>query len=183
MEGEFEAVQRLEMVGLEAPDPAHGDVMDRDGIEEMEFFAPAPHAHHEVGSLEDGEVLRDRLPAHVVAVAELAEGQTSFIMQAVEEHPSAGIGEGLEDVIAVGHAGNMQLNGCMSIGRPAPVANHLPAPAPVWLGAEADGKAQWGTIWNGMAGQDRQGGISMHRDWHTRQVDWRPLRVIAPDRR
>ena len=102
------------MVGLEAADPAHGDVVDRHRIEEVQLFAPATHDDHEVRLLEDREVLRHGLAAHVVVVAQLAEGQSAFLTQAVEDLPAADISEGFEDVVIGGHALNMQPKGCMS---------------------------------------------------------------------
>ncbi len=75
---------------LEFPDPAGLELVDRYRIQVVELAAAVAHRRHEVGGLENIDVLADRLPAHVEPVAELTQSQPGPLMKHVEQAPPAG---------------------------------------------------------------------------------------------
>ena len=79
----FEGAQRVKARLLELPDPAHGYLVDRNGVEVMKLLAPPPLHGHEVCLLQQAKVLRHRLPAHSQTVAQLAQGLPILRVQAV----------------------------------------------------------------------------------------------------
>jgi len=78
----------------------------------MQLFTPAPLRDDEVCIFENGEMLRHRLPRHVVAFAQLAQSLSIPGMEAVEQLPPDRIGQRSEHRIHA-HAANMQLIGCL----------------------------------------------------------------------
>src|SRR5689334_2342441 len=79
----------------------------------MPLLAADPLGCDEIGRLEDREVLSHRLPRHREPTAELTQRLPVRRVKTVEQEPPAGIGQGAEDGIVVGHGENMQLIGCL----------------------------------------------------------------------
>lgn len=80
-------------------DPAFVELVEGDGIEEVELLTATPSGGDEVGVFEDFEVLGDGLTGHVEAAAEIAESLAVLAAQLIEQGPAAGIGQGFEDCI------------------------------------------------------------------------------------
>jgi hypothetical protein len=90
-------VQRFEPLLLVLRDPARGDLVNRDGVQVVQLLAPAADSGHEVGGLEDREVLRDRLARHFQVRAEVRERLPVTRAQRVEQAPPRRTGQGTED--------------------------------------------------------------------------------------
>src|ERR1700730_10811329 len=58
---------------LEFADPAFGDFVDRHGCGEVQFFEDLPMPGHEIGLLENRQMLRDRLAGNAEPLAQLAQ--------------------------------------------------------------------------------------------------------------
>ena len=71
--------------------------MNRDGVQVVQLFAPPADGRHEVGGLQDCEVLRDRLARHLQMRAEVGERLPVARPQRVEQPPPRGTGQGTED--------------------------------------------------------------------------------------
>ena len=84
---------------LELADPALREMVDRHRIDEMQLLPPRALPRHEVGLLQDRQMLRDRLARHVQALTELTQRLTVLGTQTVEQLPSARIRQGPEDQI------------------------------------------------------------------------------------
>ena len=114
-----------EAAPVELADPALGNLVNRDRVEVMQFFAPAPHDGDEVGRLQQTQVLADGLARHREVLAQLAERLSVSRMQLVQQLPAGGIGQGPEHIVHVGLGGHgriMQPLGCLSRGRGQAVA-------------------------------------------------------------
>src|SRR5262245_13055769 len=96
-------VERPQARLLELRDPALVDVLQRHGVEKMELFAAAPPGCDQVGLFQHVQVLRDGLARHVEVLAQLAEVPSVARMEQVEQLPSAGVGERLEELVGVAH--------------------------------------------------------------------------------
>jgi hypothetical protein len=80
-------------------DPAVGDRVDRHRVEVVQLLPAVPDGGDEVGPLQHREVLADRLPGHVEARAQLVQPLPVPGVEAVEEPPTAGVGQRLEDLV------------------------------------------------------------------------------------
>jgi len=89
---------------LELVDPPLLVLMERHGIEVVQLFPTPPHRADQMGRLQDGQVLRQRLTGHVDALAQLAERLAVVLVQPVEELPSRAFGQRLEDLVQCGTA-------------------------------------------------------------------------------
>jgi hypothetical protein len=78
----------------------------------MQLFMPAPLRDDELCLFENGKMLRHRLPRHVEAFAQLAQGLFIPGMDAVQQLPPDRIGQNAEHRNHT-HAANMQLMGCL----------------------------------------------------------------------
>ena len=76
------------MSAFEFPDPAFGDRVDRDGIDEMQLLSALPFPGNEVCLLEDRQMFRNGLACHVQPLAKLTERLTIPSVQPVEELPA-----------------------------------------------------------------------------------------------
>jgi hypothetical protein len=113
----FEFGEESQAALLVFADPAVGDFMDRDGIQEMELLAATPQADDKIGRFENFQVLGDGLARHFESLAQFAERLAVLRPQAIEQLPATGVGEGLEHFVHVCvHTLIMQPNGCMSRG-------------------------------------------------------------------
>ena len=65
----------------------------------MKFFPPAPHRADQVGSLDDGQVLRRRLTRHPNAFAQLSQRLPVVLVQPVQQVPPSLIGQRFEDLV------------------------------------------------------------------------------------
>jgi hypothetical protein len=81
--------QRVDALRVVVVDPAFGDFADRRCVQVMELFPASPDRGHEVGGLQDRQVLADGLPGHVQAGAQFAQGLPVAAVQAVEQPPAA----------------------------------------------------------------------------------------------
>src|SRR5476651_477182 len=95
----LEGGERAQMAALELPDPALGDRVDRHRIDEMQLLAALAPGSNEVRLLEDPQMLGDRLACHVEPLAELDQGLSVAAVQAIEQAPAAGVGQGAENGI------------------------------------------------------------------------------------
>src|SRR5262252_8324631 len=68
----LEAIECSQSAAFELPHPPIVDLVNRDGIEVVVLLAPSPGDAHQVGVLQHGEMLRDRLARHVCLLAELS---------------------------------------------------------------------------------------------------------------
>jgi hypothetical protein len=83
-------------------DPLFQSVVDGRGIEVVQLLPPPAHGRDDAGRLEHREVLADRLPGHVEAGAQLAQGLPVAGVQAVEEASATRIGERPEHCVHLG---------------------------------------------------------------------------------
>ena len=93
----LERAQRAQSRPLELVDPPFLDLVQRHGVEVVELLPTAAGDGHEVGRLEQVEVLRDRLARHVDAGTELGEGLAALRVQPVEQLAAGRVGQRLED--------------------------------------------------------------------------------------
>src|ERR1700726_16498 len=100
---------------LEFADPAFGDLVDRHGIDEVQLFSALPFPGHEIGLLENRQMLRDRLAGHVQPLAQLAKRLAIPAVQPIEQLPTICIGQSAKHSIVI-HAGNMEPFGYLTIG-------------------------------------------------------------------
>jgi len=106
----LEVAESLQTVTLVLADPALVDVVNRDGVEEVELFATVPDGGDEVGVLEEIEVLGHGLARHVEVLAEGGEGLAVVLVQQIEQLATAGIGQGFENgVHDIGKIGNQKV--------------------------------------------------------------------------
>jgi len=87
---------------LESTDPTHVDVVDRHGIEIVQFLPPPLDRHNEIRRLQQHEMLGDCLTTHVVPCAQLAEREAVLLAQPVKQLPAAGISQRLEHFVVIG---------------------------------------------------------------------------------
>jgi len=114
-EGAFEIGEGAEGDALVLVDPAVGDLVNGDGVEEVELVASATAGGDEVGLLKNAEMFGDGLTGHVEPAAKIGESLPVLGKETVEEQAAAGICEGPEDEISVVHEENIrQPFGCMS---------------------------------------------------------------------
>ena len=78
--------------------PALGDLVDRCGVQVVELLATPSDGRHEVGRLEDRQVLADRLAGHVQAFGEFPEALSVAGVQAIQQLAATRVGQCLEDV-------------------------------------------------------------------------------------
>src|SRR5262245_39225681 len=111
----LEVRQGAQARALEFSDPALGDRVDRHRVDEVELLAALALRRHQIGVLENSEMLGDRLARHIESPAQLPERLAVVRVQPVEQLPAAGIGKRAKNSV-VAHAFNMQPNGCLSRG-------------------------------------------------------------------
>jgi len=107
----FHVAQRLQARTLEFADPAFANLMDRHGIEVVKLLAAAFDRRDQIRLLENGQVLAHCLPRHGKALAQLTKRLSIVGAQAIQQLPSARIGQRSEYSI---HGDNMQPFGCIS---------------------------------------------------------------------
>src|ERR1700730_16427909 len=95
----LEVAQCVQPSPLVFLDPTFIDLVERNRIEVMQLFSPPADRRHQVGSLESREVLRDRLAGHVEVRAEVPQRLAVLRSEAVEQTPSCGTGERLENFV------------------------------------------------------------------------------------
>src|ERR1700730_4961292 len=100
---------------LEFADPAFGDLVDRHGIDEVHLFSPLPFPGHEIGLLENRQMLRDRLAGHAQPLAQLAQRLAIPAVQPIQQLPTICIGQSAKHSIVI-HAGNTKPFGYLTIG-------------------------------------------------------------------
>ena len=76
---------------FELADPAFCDVIDRDGIDEMESLPSLTFPRDEIGLLENGEMFRDRLAGHAQPLAKLSERLPILPVKLVKELATASV--------------------------------------------------------------------------------------------
>ena len=86
---------------LELPDPAHVNLVQRHGVEVVQFFAALPHDGDEVGLLELLQVLRHGLAGHVHVLAERTQCLPVVGVQQIEQAPAGRVGERLANLVDV----------------------------------------------------------------------------------
>src|SRR5262245_55073649 len=121
----LELSQCPQALALEFSNPSFRDLVERDWVQIMQLFAPSPYGDDKVGLLKQSQMLGYRLPAHVQVRAEFAKRLTVVCVQTVQELPTTGIREGLEDFIHRTDWNDMQQIGCMSRAREMPAMPKL----------------------------------------------------------
>src|SRR5262249_47363070 len=123
----LELRQRAQARALEFSDPALRDGVDRHRIDVVQLLAALALRRHEIGLLQDGEMLRHRLACHVQTPTQLSERLPILRVQPVQQPPAAGIRERAKNGV-VRHAFNMQPFSCLSSGAFAPGSETLRRP-------------------------------------------------------
>jgi len=72
-------------------DPPLVNFVQRNGIQVMEFFTPAPDRGHEVGGFQQEEMLGNGLPRHVEIFAKIAQRSPVVLVQNIQQLATAGI--------------------------------------------------------------------------------------------
>lgn len=142
-------------MGFEFGDPPCLDLVDRHGVEVVEFLPAPPVRGDEPGALEDGEVFGDGLPGHPPPGAQLPESEAVGCEEPVEELPAGRVGQRRKDQVVVVslHGPIMQPFGCMSsdirvaaVKRVAPGSLQDPStnlPSHWYATAALGGHARW----------------------------------------
>src|SRR5258708_22966930 len=84
----FQFAERGKLAALKFFDPPLADLMDRHRVEIVQLLAAMPERGDEVGRLENCKVLRDRLPGHGEALAEVVQGLSVAGVKSVQQRPS-----------------------------------------------------------------------------------------------
>ena len=125
------------MAALEFPDPAFGDLVDRNGIDEVQLFPALPLPGDESSLLENREMLGDGLARHVQPRAKLAERLAVLPVQSIQQLPAAWICQGVEHGIVI-HLHNREPYGSLFIGNRMVACQQDPATSflhdAVWTG-------------------------------------------------
>ena len=95
----LEFTERLQPMALKFPDPALGDIVDRNRVEIVQLLPALLHGRDQIGLLQDPQVLANRLTRHVEARAEFVQRLAVIRAQPVKQFPAAGIGQGFEHLI------------------------------------------------------------------------------------
>lgn len=80
-------------------DPAAADFGDRQRIEVMSFFPAVPVAGNEPSILQDRQVSRGRLPAHVQVARQIAKRLALIFVQAIQQAAPGWICQGFEYLV------------------------------------------------------------------------------------
>ncbi len=110
----FEVPQRIQGLLFVLLNPALVYFVDRDGVKIVQLLAPPADSRDKIGVLQAREVLRDRLARHREVRTQFPQRLAPTGSQAIEQAPSRGISEGLEDRVHVHAHKYMQENTCMS---------------------------------------------------------------------
>src|SRR5262245_57907622 len=99
----------------------------------MQLLSATPDRAHQIGRLQDPDVLRSRLPRHVQVLAELAQRLPVPLVQQVEQLSACRVAQRLENLVSVHplrsvREGNyMQVTTCMSSNaQPMPAVRRRP---------------------------------------------------------
>jgi hypothetical protein len=98
--------QRGDALLVVVVDPAFGDLVDGRGVEVVTLLPAPADGGHEVGVLQDGQVLADRLAGHVQTGAQLTQTLPVTAVQGVEQPSPAGVGQRPEHLV---HGGQPRL--------------------------------------------------------------------------
>ena len=96
----FQIVQQAQPLPFEFPHPPFVNVVERHGIDEMQFFAATPDRADQIRRFQYFKMLRGRLPGHVQVFAELAERLAVLFAEQVEELAARRIAQRFEDLVA-----------------------------------------------------------------------------------
>src|SRR5262245_28924390 len=97
----LQVVQQAEPLAFEFPHPPLVDLVQRHRVDEMQLLPATPDRAHQIGRLEDPDVLRGRLPRHVQVIAELAQRLPVPLVQQVEQLSSCRVAQRLENLVSV----------------------------------------------------------------------------------
>ena len=92
----FQIAKGLEAVAFVFVNPALADLVQRHGIEIMQFLASVPDGSDEVGGFEQAQVLGDGLARHVEMTAKRAERLAVVLAQCIEQLAPAGVRQGFK---------------------------------------------------------------------------------------
>src|SRR5262249_49138043 len=101
LQSSFQIVESLQARLFELGNPAFVDLLQRNGIEEVQLFATAPHGGDQVRGLQYVQVLRHTLPCHVQVLAQVVERAAVVRVQQVQQLAPAGIGQRLEQQVVI----------------------------------------------------------------------------------
>src|ERR1700735_2913672 len=84
------------MMTLEFADPALGNLVDGDGVDEVQFLATLSLDRDQVGALQYRQMLGHGLTGHIESCAQFIEGLPITTVQTVQQGAAAGISQGAE---------------------------------------------------------------------------------------
>ena len=94
---------------IELADPAFGDFVDGDGVDEVKAFPSLALPRNQVGVVQDSEMFRHGLAGHVEALAEIAQRLAVPVAQPVEKLAAAGVCQRFEDGVIIHEIGNQKV--------------------------------------------------------------------------
>src|SRR5258708_810505 len=103
------------MAALKFPNPAFGDLADRNGIDEVQLFSAIPLPRDEIRLLENRQMLGDCLACHVQPAAKIAEGLAILPVQPIQQPPAARVCQSAKHGVLI-HVRHMELFSCLFIG-------------------------------------------------------------------
>ncbi len=92
----FQVAEGLQAVALVFANPTLADLMQRHGVEVMQFLAPTPDGGDKVRRLEQGQMFGHRLAGHVEVPAQFRKRLPVLPVQLIEQLAAAGISQGFE---------------------------------------------------------------------------------------
>lgn len=92
----FEIAQRAQTMAFEFSNPALGDFIDRNGVEVMELFAPAPDGRDQICLFEYCEVFRYSLTRHIEFLTQFTQRLSAPCVKPIQQLPPARICERFE---------------------------------------------------------------------------------------
>ena len=113
-------MQRLEAWLFEFLYPAHVDLVDGNRVEVVQLLPSPPFDGDEIRCFEQPEVLCDRLPRHVEALAQFGQRLAAAFVQPVDQHPPARIREGFEHFVDLLHGPSVAVSAMTLKGRSRP---------------------------------------------------------------
>src|SRR3984893_18226009 len=97
----LQIVQQAEPLTFELPHPPLVDLVQRHGIDEMQLLPTTLDRAHQIGPLQDPEVLRRGLPGHVQVFAKLAERLPVLLTQKVKQPSACRVAQRLQNMVSV----------------------------------------------------------------------------------
>ena len=94
-------MQQAEPLAFEFPHPPLVDLVKRHGVDEMQLFPATLDRAHQIGLLQDFEVLGGRLPGHVEVFAKLAQRLTVLFTKKVKQLSACRVAQRFENLVGL----------------------------------------------------------------------------------